>query len=235
MIRYILTFILTSLTWYCFAQSDALKVGQTVANEKDLVPSGWKLLAKNKSDLNKDGLLDIVILIEEIDLKNQEEMDGTTLQTNQRHLLVAFKRPDGSYKWAAKNTSIIPPKHDPKRPCLSDPFGENSGISTENGLLKIHLQHFYSCGAWEIYDFDYIFRYQNQKFELIGYNKSSLHRSTGEEIATTVNFSTFKMNRTTGANAFKGGTKPKTVWKNLKPKQLLELNSIKEEDLSAFD
>ncbi|MFN0254965.1 hypothetical protein [Pedobacter ureilyticus] len=193
------------------------------------------MLTKNKSDLNKDGLLDIVILIEEIGLKNQHETNATNLKSSERHLLVAFKRPDGSYKWAAKNTSIIPPKDDPKRPCLLDPFGENSGISTENSLIKIHLQQFYSCGAWEIYDFDYIFRYQNQKFELIGYNESSLHRSTGEEISTTVNFSTAKMTRTTGSNAFKKGAKPKTVWQNIKPKQRLELNSIKEEDLRAFD
>lgn len=235
MIKSILTFMLAHAAWYCFAQGDTLKVGQTVASEKDLVPSGWKLLTKNKSDLNKDGLLDIVILIEDMSLKNQKETNGTTLKTNERHLLVAFKRPDGSYKWAAKSTSIIPPKDDPKRPCLLDPFGENSGISTENGLIKIHLQHFYSCGAWETYDFDYIFRYQNQKFELIGYNKSSLHRSTGEEISTTVNFSTAKMTRTTGSNALKKGAKPKTVWQNIKPKQRLELNSIKEEDLRAFD
>lgn len=153
------------------------------------------MLTKNKRDLNKDGLLDIVILIEEIGLKNQHETNATNLKSSERPLLVAFKRTNGSYKWAAKNTSIIPPKDDPKRPCLLDPFGENSGISTENSLIKIHLQQFYNCGAWEIYDFDYIFRYQNQKFELIGYNEASLHRSTGEEISTTVNFYTAKMNR----------------------------------------
>ena len=62
-----------------------------------------------------------------------------------------------------------------------------------------------------------------------------MHRSSGEETSTTMNFSTMKMNYTSGTNTFKDGGKPKTIWKNIQPKNLLELNSITEEAIDQFN
>ena len=49
-----------------------------------------------------------------------------------------------------------------------------------------------------------------------------------------MNFSTMKMNYTTGTNAFKDGGKPKTIWKKIKPRKPLELNTITEDAVDAF-
>lgn len=235
----ILILFLLVVSQFSFAQSDAQNIKKTVSKITDFAPAGWKILAEAKGDLNKDGLADVALVIENKDPKNfivdKERWGGDTININPRYLLVAFKKANGFYELAAKNTTFIPAENSQESPCLTDPFGQEGGIEIAKGLLQIHMQNFYSCGAWEIYNFDYTFRFQNQKFELIGYNKSSLHRSSGEETSTTMNFSTMKMNYTSGTNAFKDGGKPKTTWKNIKPRKLLELNSITEEAVDVFD
>lgn len=61
-----------------------------------------------------------------------------------------------------------------------------------------------------------------------------MHRSTGEEASSTMNFSTMKANYPTGTNAFKDGGKTKTILKKIKPRKLLELNTITEDAVDAF-
>ncbi|WAC42537.1 hypothetical protein [Pedobacter sp. SL55] len=234
----LLILLFNSLFSMSFAQSDKPTIKKSVSKISDFVPAKWKLIAQANGDLNKDGLPDVALVIEHTNPKNfisnANKLGGDTLNTNPRYLLVAFKKANGTYELAAKNTAFIPPPNSEESPCLEDPFGENGSIEIAKGLLSVHFQNFYSCGAWEIYNFDYIFRYQNQKFELIGYNKSSMHRSTGEEASSTMNFSTMKANYSTGTNAFKDGGKPKTIWKKIKSRKLLELNTITEDAVDAF-
>lgn len=234
-----LALLLIIISKSSFSQDNEPNIKKTVSTITEFVPAGWKLVADAKGDLNKDGLEDIALIIEKTDPKNiidnTGKSGGEILNTNPRWLLVAFQKGSGLYELFLKNTRFIPAPNTEKNPCLLDPFGENGSIEITKNLLTIHFQHFYSCGAWEIYNFDYIFRYQNKKLELIGYNKSSLHRSSGEETATTVNFSTLRMNYTSGSNAFKDSAKPKTIWKKLKPMQLLELSTINENSLKIFN
>lgn len=236
--KFVLIIFFLIISQFSFAQSDEPTIKKTVSKIADFVPAGWKILTETKGDLNKDGLEDVALVIENKDPKNfikdTERWGGDTININPRYLLVAFKKANG-YELVAKNTKFIPSENSQDSPCLTDPFGQEGGIEIAKGLLQIHFQNFYSCGAWEIYNFDYIFRFQKHKFELIGYNRSSLHRSSGEETSTTMNFSTMKMNSTSGTNAFKDGGKAKTTWKNIKPRKLLDLNSITEDAVDAFD
>ncbi|MFC4211835.1 hypothetical protein ACFOWA_11615 [Pedobacter lithocola] len=224
---------------HSIAQTKQQTIKKTASKITDFIPPKWKLIAEAKGDLNKDGLEDCALVIENTDdknfISNADRLGGDTLNINPRYLLVIFKKSNSVYELVTKNTSLIPPINSQDSPCLTDPFAENGGIEINKGLLSVHLQNFYSCGAWEVYNFDYIFRYQNRQFELIGYNKSSLHRSSGEETSKTISFSTMKMNYTSGINAFKDGNKPKTVWKNIKPRKLLSLQTITADSLDAFD
>lgn len=221
-----------------FGQNNDIKIKSICAKATDFVPAGWKLVKEAKGDLNKDGLADVALVIENKDprnfISNTDKLGGDTLNLNPRLVLVAFKKANGTYQLVAKNAAFIPTQHSETSPCLTDPFGENGSIEIAKGLLSIHFQNFYSCGAWEIYNFDYIFRYQNRKFELIGYNKSSMHRSSGEQTSTTMNFSTMRMNYTSGTNTFKDGGKPKTIWKTIKPSKLLDLGTITQDSIDLF-
>ncbi|RZL47998.1 MAG: hypothetical protein EOP00_10395 [Pedobacter sp.] len=235
--KLVFTIILVNIWMLSFSQDDKPIIKKSATTIREFVPAQWKVIAEAKGDLNKDGLADVALVIENTNSKNLiiREDQKDTLNTNPRMLLVFFKKSNGTFELVAKNTKFIPSEDSKESPCLTDPFGQEGGIEIAKGLLQIHFQNFYSCGAWEIYNFDYTFRFQNQKFELIGYNKFSMHRSSGEETSTTMNFSTMKMNYTSGTNAFKDGGKAKTFWKNIKPRKLLELNSITEDAVDAFD
>lgn len=168
---------------------------------EDFVPKHWSAIMKVDGDLNKDGLADTALIVEQ---ENPENISVTeyndTLNTNPRALLVLFKQENGTYKLAAKNDKgfIEPPKESSS---LLDPLGEGD-INIKNNTLRLRFQYFFSAGSWYITNVEYVFRYQNSHFELIGVETNSFHRATGEETIVSFNLSTNKLETTMGGNVF---------------------------------
>ena len=168
---------------------------------EDFVPKHWSAIMKVDGDLNKDGLADTALIVEQ---ENPENISVTeyndTLNTNPRALLVLFKQENGTYKLAAKNDKgfIEPPKESSS---LLDPLGEGD-INIKNNTLRLRFQYFFSAGSWYITNVEYVFRYQNSYFELIGVETNSFHRATGEETIVSFNLSTNKLETTMGGNVF---------------------------------
>ena len=168
---------------------------------EDFVPKHWSAIMKVDGDLNKDGLTDTALILEQ---ENPENIIVTeyndTLNTNPRALLVLFKQENGTYKLAAKNDKgfIEPPKENSS---LLDPLGEGD-INIKNNTLRLKFQYFFSAGSWYITNVEYVFRYQNSHFELIGVETNSFHRATGEETIVSFNLSTNKLETTMGGNVF---------------------------------
>ena len=168
---------------------------------EDFVPKHWSAIMKVDGDLNKDGLADTALIVEQ---ENPENISVTeyndTLNTNPRALLVLFKQENGTYKLAAKNDKgfIEPPKENSS---LLDPLGEGD-INIKNNTLRLKFQYFFSAGSWYITNVEYVFRYQNSHFELIGVETNSFHRATGEETIVSFNLSTNKLETTMGGNIF---------------------------------
>ena len=168
---------------------------------EDFVPKHWSAIMKVDGDLNKDGLTDTALIVEQ---ENPENISVTeyndTLNTNPRALLVLFKQENGTYKLAAKNDKgfIEPPKESSS---LLDPLGEGD-INIKNNTLRLRFQYFFSAGSWYITNVEYVFRYQNNHFELIGVETNSSHRATGEETIVSFNLSTNKLETSLGGNVF---------------------------------
>ena len=168
---------------------------------EDFVPKHWSAIMKVDGDLNKDGLADTALIVEQ---ENPENIIVTeyndTLNTNPRVLLVLFKQENGTYKLAAKNDKgfIEPPKENSS---LLDPL-EEGDINIKNNTLRLRFQYFFSAGSWYITNVEYVFRYQNNHFELIGVETNSSHRATGEETIVSFNLSTNKLETTMGGNIF---------------------------------
>ena len=168
---------------------------------EDFVPKHWSAIMKVDGDLNKDGLTDTALIVEQ---KNPNNISVTeyndTLNTNPRALLVLFKQENGTYKLAAKNDKgfIEPPKENSS---LLDPL-EEGDINIKNNTLRLNFQYFFSAGSWYITNVEYVFRYQNNHFELIGVETNSFHRATGEETIVSFNLSTNKLETTMGGNVF---------------------------------
>ena len=237
---YLLVILLSSITSHLFAQSDDPVIPASGVNVKSFIPKGWKMISDSKGDLNKDGIADEALVIQNTNPKNikaneEGRMGGDTLNINPRMLIVLFKNAKGTYNLALKNIAFIPRQNDTVSTCLLDPLLESDGITVYKGLLKIQYKYFYSCGGWEVTTDAYSFRYQNQKFELIGYDYYSMHRSSGEESSSSINFSTLKQNSTSGGNVFSEETsKPKTVWNKIKPVKLLSLATLTDDILTDY-
>ena len=224
-------FLIFSL--YAFAES----FPQKAKSVNDFIPKGWKILKDEngsnfitKGDLNKDNLEDIAIVIEKNDKKNikkNESLGPDELNLNPRILLVLFKEKDGTYTLAAKNDKgFIQSEGNEETPTLMDTL---SDISIKKNVLKITFNYFMSAGSWWTSTDVYIFRFQNNVFELIGYESNAYMRNTGEEEGVSINFSTNKKKITIGGNMFEENENhPKVKWENINIKKKFILDEMTE-------
>ena len=176
-----------------FCQSEMIQLSDKVNTIDNLIPKNWKILSTANGDLNKDGIDDLALVIENTETKYLKFNDGRlgrdTINLNPRILAIYFKNTTGHLiKKAQYNEFIILQDS----PTMDEPF---DGIEIlKNGVLKIDFHFWYSAGSWNMSNHTYKFRFQNDKFELIGYDSNNRHRGTGETIDYSINFSTRKMN-----------------------------------------
>ena len=209
---------------------------QKAKTVNDFIPKGWKEILTTNGDLNKDKLEDTVIVIEKEDKKNIKKNDGfgpEELNLNPRILLVLFKQKDGTYVLASKNDKgFIKSEGNDDNPALMDTLDD---IIIKNNVLKIVFNYFMSAGSWWTSTNVYIFRFQNNVFELIGYESNAYMRNTGEEEGTSINFSTNKAKITTGGNIFEEKeNNPKNEWRYVKFEKKYILNEMTESTLDEI-
>ena len=226
----LLLFLISSI--YVFGENFPQKA-KTV---NDFIPKGWKKILTTNGDLNKDKLEDTVIVIEKEDKENIKKNDGfgpEELNLNPRILLVLFKQKDGTYILASKNDKgFIKSEGNDDNPALMDTLDD---IIIKNNVLKIVFNYFMSAGSWWTSTNVYIFRFQNNVFELIGYESNAYMRNTGEEEGTSINFSTNKAKITTGGNIFEEKeNNPKDEWRYLKFEKKYILNEMTESTLDEI-
>lgn len=200
---------------------------------EDFIPEGWKTILHESGDLNNDGIDDHVIVIEDTNpenIKSNDKLGQDTLNVNPRTLMVFFKyKGDGYTLVAQSGADFIPSENDEESTCLADPLLTEGGISIQKGILRIGLQYWLSCGSWYVNNVDYKFRYQNEKMALIGFDHSEFHRASGEQSSTSINFSTGRMEQTTGYNMFDDNpSKPKTTSSKWKGKKIYSLDTCDE-------
>lgn len=226
----LLLFLISSI--YVFGENFPQKA-KTV---NDFIPKGWKEILTTNGDLNRDKLEDTVIVIEKEDKKNIKKNDGfgpEELNLNPRILLVLFKQKDGTYVLASKNDKgFIKSEGNDDNPALMDTLDD---IIIKNNVLKIVFNYFMSAGSWWTSTNVYIFRFQNNVLELIGYESNAYMRNTGEEEGTSINFSTNKAKITTGGNIFEEKeNNPKNEWRYVKFEKKYILNEMTESTLDEI-
>ena len=226
-------------SFYTFAENFPQKAKSVNA----FVPKGWKILKDEngnafiaKGDLNKDKLEDVAIIIEKDDKKNIKKNDSfgpEELNLNPRVLLILFEEKDGTYSLAAKNDKgFIQSEGNEETPTLMDTL---SNISIKKNVLKITFNYFMSAGSWATSTEVYIFRFQNNVFELIGYESNAYMRNTGEEEKVSINFSTNKVKMTSGGNMFEEKeNKPKDEWRYLKFEKKYILDEMTESTMNEI-
>ena len=176
---------------------------QKASKVEDFIPKGWKKLIVEKGDLNKDKIDDVVLIIEKNDPKNfkkiEESPRSNPVNFNPRIILVLFKDKNSKYTLVAKNDKnfIVSPGYASEEglESLDSPdYNDNlsKAVTIKNNTLRIFTLTDYIKAATST---TYIFRYQNNRFELIGLDAQSILGDT-EYVNTrnySINFSTKKL------------------------------------------
>jgi hypothetical protein len=211
--KHLLILFITILTKTVFCQVEH-------KNLSDFLPHGYWIFDKITGDLNKDGLEDYVLIIKGTD-KNKfvTTGDSVTLDRNRRGIIVLFNKKD-HYELITKNYECFSSENEDGGVY----FPPELDIEIKKGNLYVNYGH----GRYGY--LEYIFRFQNSDFELIGYVESNGGAVIDNE--TSINFLTKKKQEkvNTNENAEGGDEVFKVTWKNININRLIKLSDIK-----AFD
>lgn len=135
-------------------------------------------IATVDGDLNQDGLSDLVIAA---------QPDDST-----RVLAIYLRGVTGVYQCYGRYEQLLPPP---------DPEGNvDDEITLEvnkRGSLVVRLHRFASMGSWSVDNTADVFRFKGDDFYLVGTERNSLMRNTGEVTCVSTNYLTGKQLRVT--------------------------------------
>ena len=184
------------------------------------VPNGWKLDAKAEGDLNADKSPDAALVLRMDDPRNRVATQWNPDQrydTNPRMLVLAFARKSGGYELAAADYKLIPRLENQNQ---DDPFDE---VSIRGGTLRVKMHLFMSAGGWQMGGSAYTFRLQDGAIKLIGFDRDSVMRNSGETEEVSINYLTGHREEKIGNI----GSDPQQTRSNrMRRKPLLDLASI---------
>jgi hypothetical protein len=199
-------------------------------NAEGFVPNGWRLESQAAEDLDGDGRPDLVLVLRQQDpanvIRNDDGLGENPLDTNPRILAAAFASDGGGYALALQNHALIP-RHDV--PTVEDML-EEGGVSVQRGALRVTLHFWANAGSWSMGNTTYTFRWQNGRFELIGYDSDSVMRNSGASESLSINYSTGEVKRSVGNMQ---DDKETVTWQKLPSSRRWTLDEVG--DGSAFD
>jgi hypothetical protein len=156
-----------------------------------LLPNGWEIVQQATGDLNRDGLPDVALVIQQgvqVNTLKKDDVGPSTADGAPRALLIAFREHQlDSYATQIVNQTFIPTHDDPIN---DDPF---DSLAISNGTLHVSLRFWASAGTWFSTSTEFTFRHQDGCFRLIGLDRSELNRATAELTTLSVNYATRKV------------------------------------------
>ncbi|HEY8381100.1 MAG TPA: hypothetical protein VIL09_03015 [Microvirga sp.] len=174
-------------------------------------PPGWVVEASVEGDLNGDGRPDLALVLRQSNPAFRIDHDGLgekPLDTNPRLLAVAFRQAGEDYALALSNHTLIPRR---EIPAAEDHFSPED-LSIARGTLRVRLSWFMSAGSYETFSVTYTFRHQANRFELIGYDRTDVHRGSGGMTEISINYLTGRMKTERGTIE---DDEKKVSWQNL--------------------
>jgi hypothetical protein len=200
---------------------------ESAATAAGFAPEGWTLAKQATGDLNKDGVDDIAMVLRAAGADGGGEGGGEAASgAGPAVLAVAFGEKAGGYRLALENRTLIPAT---VMADAEDPLA-GGGVAIARGTLKVSLDFFASAGSWQAATTTYTFRFQDEKFALIGFDRNAVHRGSGETTGISINYLTRKAEIVTGNIA---SDAQELTRKSLPKRPLLSIEEIG--DGLAFD
>lgn len=199
------------------------KLAAQASSLEAFVPPGWRLEAAVKGDLSGDGRPDAVLVLRDNDMKKFIETGRESMprfDTNPRILAVVFAGDKGGFRLALENHTLIGRTTHSWQQAPLDPNGIQEGaVAIKNGTLRITLGYF----GGNMGRMTYTFRFQNGRFEMIGYDRIDVIRNSGVMSSVSINYSTQQMVRKKGHISH---DKEKVTRTKLPRKPLLTLEQV---------
>jgi len=177
---------------------------QKAGKIEDFIPKGWKKLIVKKGDLNKDKIDDVVLLIQKNDPKNFRNAESGYMMYmpienanfNPIIMLVLLKDTNSQYNLVAKNEKGFFPSEGKAHEEVLETIVDEDSITIKNNTLRIYT--FWEGIRASASSTNYVFRYQNNRFELIGLEiiNSGTNGDDLEFNTYSINFSTKKLIKT---------------------------------------
>lgn len=193
-------------------------------NQDELVPPGFCQVEKIVGDLNKDGLDDYILIIKDTKKENWKENQwGTAIvDKNRRGIIIALNKGSHYQKYVA-NYSCFASENEDGGVYFAP---EMSAYINDKGDLIIHYSHG-RYGYWL-----YTFHFQNDTFELIGYESHANHGPIPQAI-TSINFLTKKKKTSTNVSEDEEVEKWEDTWEDIEYDEPINLENITNfEDIS---
>jgi len=188
------------------------------------IPKGYRIFDRVEGDLNKDGTIDMVLVIKGTDRSKfiTDEYRGE-LDRNRRGLIVLFAK-NRHYEVGLQNNTCFSSENEDG----GNYFAPELAVEIQRGNLCIH----YAQGR---YGFTrYTFRYQELAFKLIGYDEADPSGFDSDYALfdeTSVNFLTHKEVVKKVADVTAAGEEVyKETWRTIRFPKLLSLSAIKDFD-----
>jgi hypothetical protein len=167
---------------------------KSAINAAGFVPQGWRIDHLRSGDLNKDGKNDFLLVLIGDDPAKILALPPAALDyanTNPRMLAIAFANSFGTgFDLVLQDHTFIPQTLEI---VFDDPLQKDETI-IQNGTL---LFGFFRFGG-SIARSNFRFRYQQNKFALIGFESINHNRSSGADLDKSVNYLTHKIEITEG-------------------------------------
>ena len=190
---------------------------QTTAQEA--FPNNCDTVCFQQGDLNNDGIQDLVVCATP---RNPENMmvrdDGYEYNFNKPVLAIYFGQEGEKYSLFKEYPNTIPGPEDEFSFVTVEPE------ITEEGVLKLGLEWFYSAGSSAVDQNSYLYRYQDGDFYLIGSETQSYSRMSGEAENVSSNYLT-KKQLTTTFSMMDDNVEPTETWSDLPDEPLEKLGA----------
>lgn len=205
------------------AEADKVKLSPEIINQ---IPKDWHVFDRVAGDLNKDGKIDYVVVVEndqaelhyleaiefsdEPPYMNSQQTENWDSMAKDRRFMVFFTQADGTFEHVFSNGNWL------GRADFGGTFGDShAGIRVNNGSIVL-----LTAGGSRIRWSEAIrIRYEDKKWRMVGYTTESLDAFTIDRTKHDRNLLSYKIQITN----YKSDNLVKEVWDEIKDKTKIYL------------
>jgi hypothetical protein len=189
-------------------------------NIRQYLPVGYVIFDSIYGDLNNDQIEDCILIIKGTDSANliDDDIRGK-LDRNRRGIIVLFNK-NNQYEIVSKNYQCFSSENEDGGVY----YPPELSIEIKKNKMYVHYEHG-RYGYWQ-----YVFRYQQNDFHLIGFDEGSGGPIAEREVS--INYLTKKMQEKVNVNKrAKGGDEIfKETWKSITVTKLTKLSEVEDFD-----